>query len=303
MSARSAQATWSSPVTSSHPTPEQSEAFFAQRNSPNLTGAGLATVLWAAKQTRTFALPADLSVFAFGCNDQKVTESAACVDHPTASRSQRLPTYTGTYPPWAYIVPGRVMRVEHTPNAALRAGRSRQRGDLLPAARRGDRARRRRALARDRADPDGRVLRDDPQRLRDGDRRQHLLHRRRPAHPAARRVARARGRRRGAGALAVARARAAARARRDARPAARPARAPEPRRARGARHRLRAGGVVGHRRSRPTASRAGRATARRSSRRSTTSTTSRATRSATSARSTRRSRRGSTSPGGRRRSG
>ena len=106
-----------------HPTPEQSEAFLAQRNSPNLTGAGLATVLWAAKQTRTFALPADLSVFAFGCNDQKVTESAACVDHPTGPRSQRLPTYTGTYPPWAYIVPGRVMRAEHTPNAALRAGR------------------------------------------------------------------------------------------------------------------------------------------------------------------------------------
>src|SRR6476646_1346681 len=54
-----------------HPTPEHSEAFLAQRTSPNLTGAGLATVLWAAKQTRTFALPARLSVFAFGCNDQK----------------------------------------------------------------------------------------------------------------------------------------------------------------------------------------------------------------------------------------
>lgn len=106
-----------------HPTPEQSEAFFAQRKSPDLTGFGLATVLWAAKQTRTFGLPADLSVFAFGCNDQKTTESAACVEKPTGERSTRLPTYTGTYPPWVYIAPGAAMRVEHSANPALRAGR------------------------------------------------------------------------------------------------------------------------------------------------------------------------------------
>ena len=105
------------------PTPEQRKAFAEQRDAPELPGAGLATVLWAAKQTRTFAVPAELSVFAFGCNDQKPTESAACVETPTGARSERLPTYTGTYPPWAYVLPGRAMRVEDQPNAALRAGR------------------------------------------------------------------------------------------------------------------------------------------------------------------------------------
>ena len=105
------------------PTPEQTEAFFAQRDGPELPGAGIATVLWAAKQTRTFEVPAELSVFAFGCNDQKPTVSAACVERPTGDRSTRVPTYTGTYPPWSYVVPGRAMRLESTPNAALRAGR------------------------------------------------------------------------------------------------------------------------------------------------------------------------------------
>ena len=134
-------------------------------------------------------------------------------------------------------------------HAERRAARrpARERGDLLPAARRRDRARRRRARARDRADADGRLLRDDPQRVGHGDCRQHLLHRRRLAHPAARGVARARGGRGGAGAVAVARAGAAARAGCRARPAQRPALAPEPRGARGARDRLRAIGVVGHR--------------------------------------------------------
>jgi hypothetical protein len=107
------------------PSPEQRRAFFAQRDTgPALPNAGVATVLWAGKQTRTFALPADLSVFAFGCNDQKREQSAACVERPTGERSERLPTYTGTYPPWAYIVPGRAMRAEHEANAALRAGRA-----------------------------------------------------------------------------------------------------------------------------------------------------------------------------------
>ena len=80
-------------------------------------------MLWAAKQTRTFAVPAELSVIAFGCNDQKPATSAACVERPSGQASTRLPTYTGTYPPWAYIVPGRVMRLAHAANHALRAGR------------------------------------------------------------------------------------------------------------------------------------------------------------------------------------
>jgi hypothetical protein len=107
-----------------HPTPEQRKAFVAAGSqAPPLPGAGLATVLWAAKQTRTFGVPRDLSVFAFGCNDQKPDQSAACVDHPRGAPSARLPTYTGTYPPWVYVVPGAAMRTQHAPSAALRAGR------------------------------------------------------------------------------------------------------------------------------------------------------------------------------------
>ena len=34
-----------------------------------------------------------------------------------------MPSYTGTYPPFAYIVPGAAMRTQGTPAAALRAGR------------------------------------------------------------------------------------------------------------------------------------------------------------------------------------
>ena len=68
------------------PTREQTEAFFEQRDGPELPGAGVATVLWAAKQTRTFELPAELSVFGFGCNDQKPATSAACVERPTGDR-------------------------------------------------------------------------------------------------------------------------------------------------------------------------------------------------------------------------
>ena len=89
-----------------------------------LPGAGLATVLWAAKQTRAFDVPLALSVTTFGCNDRSSEVSAACLDKPPAGpQSRRVPTYTGTYAPFVYIVPGAAMRTQDSPAAALRAGR------------------------------------------------------------------------------------------------------------------------------------------------------------------------------------
>lgn len=107
------------------PSAAQRRAFFAQgsRGKP-LPGAGLATVVWAAKQTRAFDVPLALSATSFGCNDRSPTQSAACLDDPPqAPRSRRVPTYTGTYAPFAYIVPGAAMRTQGSPAAALRAGR------------------------------------------------------------------------------------------------------------------------------------------------------------------------------------
>src|SRR5215218_1737286 len=108
------------------PSEEQKRAFFAQgkKGGPPIPNAGLATVLWAAKQTRAFGVPRELSVFAFGCNDRRPTESAACLDRPAdAEPSTRLPSYTGTYPPWPYIAPGAAMRLAGDPEPALRMGR------------------------------------------------------------------------------------------------------------------------------------------------------------------------------------
>lgn len=108
------------------PSEEQRRAFVQQGKSggPQIEGSGLATVLWADKQTRTFAVPPALSVVAFGCNDRRSTVSAACLDDPPRGRrASRLPTYTGTYPPFAYVLPGAAMRLAHAPAPALRAGR------------------------------------------------------------------------------------------------------------------------------------------------------------------------------------
>ena len=109
------------------PTAAQRRAFFAQgrkADGPPLDGASVATVLWAAKQTRAFDVPLALSATSFGCNDRRPEVSAACVEKPAATRrAGRVPSYTGTYPPFAYIAPGVAMRTQETPAAALRVGR------------------------------------------------------------------------------------------------------------------------------------------------------------------------------------
>ena len=89
-----------------------------------LPGAGVATVLWAAKQTRTFDVPPALSVFAFGCNDRsrRSRRRASSAARPSRGRA-RVPTYTGTYPPFVLHRPGRGDAARGLARAALRAGR------------------------------------------------------------------------------------------------------------------------------------------------------------------------------------
>ncbi len=108
------------------PTEAQKRAFRAQGASGQapIAGSNLATLLWTAEQTRTFAVPRSLSVTAFGCNDRRPEASAACLDAPPAGeRSSRTPSYTGTYPPFLYVLPGAAMRAAGTPDASLRLGR------------------------------------------------------------------------------------------------------------------------------------------------------------------------------------
>ena len=107
------------------PTAAQRRAFVAQAGQEQpLPGAGLATVLWAAKQTRAFDVPRALSTSSFGCNDRRSELSAACLDAPAREpRSGRVPSYTGTYPPFVYVAPGAAMRTQAAPAPALRAGR------------------------------------------------------------------------------------------------------------------------------------------------------------------------------------
>jgi hypothetical protein len=113
--------------TTFEPSAAQRKAFFAQAGKGQPlpgAGAGAATVLWAAKQTRAFDVPLALSATTFGCNDRRPALSAACLDRaPAEPRSRRVPTYTGTYAPFVYILPGVAMRTQGSPAAALRAGR------------------------------------------------------------------------------------------------------------------------------------------------------------------------------------
>ena len=119
------------------PTAEQREAFLGQAGKGEpLPGAGVATVLWAAKQTRAFDVPLALSVTTFGCNDRSSEVSAACLDKPPAEpRSRRVPTYTGTYAPFVYVVPGAVMRTQDVARGGVACGAPRERADLPPRAR------------------------------------------------------------------------------------------------------------------------------------------------------------------------
>ena len=88
-------------------------------------GSGVATIVWTAKQTRSFAVPRRLSRTTFGCNDGSPMNSAACLDAaPVGRPTSRAPSYTGTYPPFVYVVPGAAMRTASTPAAALRLGRA-----------------------------------------------------------------------------------------------------------------------------------------------------------------------------------
>ena len=89
---------------------------------------------------------------------------------PPSRGRARVPTYTGTYAPFVYIVPGAAMRTQATrPRPRCAAGRLVSALELPRAAdRRGRADRRRRGAGRDGrgADADGRLLRRDPERVR-----------------------------------------------------------------------------------------------------------------------------------------
>ncbi|MGZ8650365.1 MAG: DUF2142 domain-containing protein [Solirubrobacteraceae bacterium] len=89
------------------------------------TATDRAALLWAARQTRVFSVPQRLVGAPFGCNATRPAVSAACVDRPPVPpASQGRPvSYTGTYPPFVYIVPGAFMRPGETPNQAMLVGR------------------------------------------------------------------------------------------------------------------------------------------------------------------------------------
>jgi len=82
------------------------------------------SVLWTARLTREFRVPRRLGATPFGCNAQRSTESAACLDRlPPPELRSVLPSGTGAYQPFSYLLPGALMRAAETPTGALRLGR------------------------------------------------------------------------------------------------------------------------------------------------------------------------------------
>lgn len=109
------------------PTAEERAAFERLGRGGASRGDGPVTgdsVLWSAELTRTFPVPRKLGAVPFGCNAQRSTESAACLDQQrTAERRTVLISNTGAYQPFAYVLPGLAMRAGGDPVAGLRLGR------------------------------------------------------------------------------------------------------------------------------------------------------------------------------------
>lgn len=89
------------------------------------TATDRAALLWAARQTRIFSVPQRLVGAPFGCNATRPAVSAACAARqPVPPASEGRPSsYTGTYPPFVYVVAGAAMRPAETPNQAMLIGR------------------------------------------------------------------------------------------------------------------------------------------------------------------------------------
>ncbi|MBN1530595.1 MAG: DUF2142 domain-containing protein [Thermoleophilaceae bacterium] len=78
---------------------------------------------WQRRTTRQFDLPRSLAAPTFGCTFFDEDRTGACVDESPPLLRRKLVTYTGTYQPYVYVLPGLAMRGAHSPQAALRLGR------------------------------------------------------------------------------------------------------------------------------------------------------------------------------------
>jgi Predicted membrane protein (DUF2142) len=79
---------------------------------------------WQARTSRKFSVPAGLGFTAFGCTYNRPTWSARCLRRGKRSRREAdVNTYTGTYQPYVYVVPGLLMRLTRNPFTAMRLGR------------------------------------------------------------------------------------------------------------------------------------------------------------------------------------
>lgn len=81
-------------------------------------------IRWQRRTRRTFSVPAGLGFTAFGCSNGRPEVSAGCLDRGRASVADvETGTYTGTYQPYVYVLPGLLMRATQDPFTAMRLGR------------------------------------------------------------------------------------------------------------------------------------------------------------------------------------
>ena len=81
---------------------------------------------WQNSTSRRFAVPAGLGVgpFAFLCTAGRPDVSARCLDGVRGTTHEtRATTYTGTYQPYVYVLPGLLMRSTDDVGTAMRLGR------------------------------------------------------------------------------------------------------------------------------------------------------------------------------------
>jgi hypothetical protein len=80
---------------------------------------------WQQRTTRFFDLPSVLVAPSFGCTASQPKVTGACIDDPSAPvRPGPVGTYTGTYQPYVYVLPGLAMRWADGPDLAVRLGRA-----------------------------------------------------------------------------------------------------------------------------------------------------------------------------------
>jgi len=79
---------------------------------------------WQGLTTRAFEVPGGLTFDGFFCTALRPDGSAQCLAGGRRSAASVLtPTYVGTYQPYAYVLPGLLMRAASGPLSAMRLGR------------------------------------------------------------------------------------------------------------------------------------------------------------------------------------